>query len=117
MKAEWAFCMKNYHVAVAGATGAVGNEMIRVLAERQFSVGKMTLLASERSVGKELSFRGKPLPVGILTENPLQGADIGLFSPGGSVRGINKWVVADNIRKGAALNAAQIADVLIQKYL
>ncbi len=44
--------MKNYHVAVVGATGAVGNEMIKILEERQFPVGKLTLLASERSVGK-----------------------------------------------------------------
>jgi aspartate-semialdehyde dehydrogenase len=77
--------MKNYHVAVAGATGAVGNEMIRILEERQFPVGKLTLLASERSVGKELSFRGKPLPIEVLTENSFQGVQIGLFSPGGSV--------------------------------
>jgi aspartate-semialdehyde dehydrogenase len=77
--------MKNYHVAVVGATGAVGNEMIRILEERQFPVGKLTLLASERSVGKELSFRGQPLPVEVLTENSFQGVEIGLFSPGGSV--------------------------------
>lgn len=77
--------MKNYHVAVVGATGAVGNEMIRILEERQFPVGKLTLLASERSVGKELSFRGQPLPVGVLTENSFRGVEIGLFSPGGSV--------------------------------
>jgi aspartate-semialdehyde dehydrogenase len=77
--------MKNYHVAVVGATGAVGNEMIRILEERQFQVGKLTLLASERSVGKELSFRGQPLPVGVLTENSFKGVEIGLFSPGGSV--------------------------------
>jgi aspartate-semialdehyde dehydrogenase len=77
--------MKNYHVAVVGATGAVGNEMIRILEERQFPVGKLTLLASERSMGKELSFRGQPLPVGVLTENSFKGVEIGLFSPGGSV--------------------------------
>ena len=77
--------MKNYHVAVVGATGAVGNEMIRILEERQFPVGKLTLLASERSVGKELSFRGQSLPVGVLTENSFKGVEIGLFSPGGSV--------------------------------
>jgi aspartate-semialdehyde dehydrogenase len=77
--------MKNYHVAVVGATGAVGNEMIRILEERQFPVGKLTLLASERSLGKELSFRGQPLPVGVLTENSFQGVEVGLFSPGGSV--------------------------------
>ena len=77
--------MKNYHVAVVGATGAVGNEMIRILEERQFPVGKLSLLASERSMGKELSFRGQPLPVGVLTENSFKGVEIGLFSPGGSV--------------------------------
>jgi aspartate-semialdehyde dehydrogenase len=53
--ANWEYGMKNYHVAVVGATGAVGNEMIRILEERRFPVGKLTLLASERSVGKELS--------------------------------------------------------------
>src|SRR3989339_711993 len=79
------YCMKNFHVAVVGATGAVGNEMIRILEERQFPVGKLTLLASERSVGKELSFRGQLLPVGVLTENSFQRVEIGLFSPGGSV--------------------------------
>jgi aspartate-semialdehyde dehydrogenase len=77
--------MKNYHVAVAGATGAVGNEMIKILEERRFPVGKLTLLASERSVGKELSFQGKTYPVEVLTENSFQGVQVGLFSPGGSV--------------------------------
>ena len=78
-------CMRNYHVAVVGATGAVGNEMIRILEERRFPVGKLTLLASERSMGKELSFRGQTLPVDVLTENSFRGVEIGLFSPGGSV--------------------------------
>jgi len=77
--------MKNYHVAVAGATGAVGNEMIRILEERRFPVGKLTLLASERSAGKELVFRGELLPVEVLSESSFQGVQIGLFSPGGSV--------------------------------
>ncbi len=77
--------MKNYHVAVVGATGAVGNEMIKVLEQRNFPVGKLTLLASERSRGKELAFRGKPIPVEVLTENSFQGVEIGLFSAGGSI--------------------------------
>ena len=77
--------MKNYHVAVVGATGAVGNEMLRILEGRRFPVGKLTLLASERSLGKELSFRGKPLPVEVLTENSFPGIEIGLFSAGGSI--------------------------------
>jgi aspartate-semialdehyde dehydrogenase len=77
--------MKSYHVAVVGATGAVGNEMIRILEERQFPVGKLTLLASERSVGKELTFRGEMLPVELLTENSFPGMEIGLFSAGGGI--------------------------------
>ncbi|MHB9099630.1 MAG: aspartate-semialdehyde dehydrogenase, partial [Syntrophales bacterium] len=77
--------MKNYHVAVVGATGAVGNEMIKVLEQRKFPVGKLTLLASERSAGRELSFRGKPVPVEVLNENSFQGVEIGLFSAGGSI--------------------------------
>ncbi|MDA8126100.1 MAG: aspartate-semialdehyde dehydrogenase [Deltaproteobacteria bacterium] len=77
--------MKNYHVAVVGATGAVGNEMIKVLEERNFPVGKLTLLASERSLGKELSFKGRSLPVEVLTESSFRGVEIGLFSAGGSI--------------------------------
>ncbi len=76
--------MKNYHVAVVGATGAVGNEMIKVLEQRQFPVGKLTLLASERSKGKELTYKGKAYPVEVLGENSFQGVQIGLFSAGGS---------------------------------
>jgi aspartate-semialdehyde dehydrogenase len=77
--------MKSYDVAVVGATGAVGNEMIRILEERQFPVGRLALLASERSAGKELSFRGKALPVEVLNENSFKGVQIGLFSAGGSI--------------------------------
>ena len=65
--------MKNYNVAVVGATGAVGNEMIKILEERQFPVGKLTLLASERSVGKPLAFRGGTIPVELLDENSFAG--------------------------------------------
>ena len=77
--------MKNYNVAVVGATGAVGNEMIRILEERNFPVEKLTLLASERSIGKELSFRGEIMPVEMLTESSFAGIEIGLFSAGGSL--------------------------------
>ncbi|NLE27742.1 MAG: aspartate-semialdehyde dehydrogenase [Clostridiaceae bacterium] len=77
--------MKSYHVAVVGATGAVGNEMIKILEERKFPVGKLTLLASERSVGKKLTFCGKDLPVQLLTQDAFSGIEIGLFSAGGSV--------------------------------
>ncbi len=77
--------MKEYNVAVAGATGAVGNEMITTLEQRKFPVKKLKLLASSRSVGKTISFRGEEIEVEELTENSFKGVDIGLFSPGGSV--------------------------------
>lgn len=77
--------MKTYNVAVAGATGAVGNEMIRVLEERDFPVKNLILLASSRSVGKALPFKGKDIKVQELKEDSFKGIDIGLFSPGGSV--------------------------------
>jgi len=77
--------MKEYTVAVAGATGAVGNEMIATLEQRNFPVKKLKLLASSRSVGKTISFRGEELPIEELTEHSFKGVDIGLFSPGGSV--------------------------------
>jgi len=77
--------MKEYTVAVAGATGEVGNEMIATLEQRNFPVKKLKLLASSRSVGKTISFRGEELPIEELTEHSFKGVDIGLFSPGGSV--------------------------------
>ena len=55
---KWRETMKKYHVAVVGATGAVGNEMIKTLEQRNFPVEKLRLLASERSLGIELNFRG-----------------------------------------------------------
>lgn len=77
--------MKEYTVAVAGATGAVGNEMIKTLEQRKFPVKTLKLLASSRSIGKTLSFRGEEIKVEELNENSFKGVDIGLFSPGGSV--------------------------------
>ena len=77
--------MRTFNVAVVGATGAVGNEMIRILEERNFSVGQLKLLASERSLGKSLEYKGKPIPVDVLNENSFGGMQIGLFSAGGSI--------------------------------
>jgi aspartate-semialdehyde dehydrogenase len=71
-----------YHVAVAGATGAVGNEMIRILEEQEFPVASLKLLASSRSVGKTLDFRGESLQVEELREDSFEGVDIALFSAG-----------------------------------
>jgi aspartate-semialdehyde dehydrogenase len=77
--------MRKYHVAVVGATGAVGNEMISILEERDFPVGKLTLLASERSLGRELTYRGKAYPVQVLKKDSFAGIEVGLFSAGGSI--------------------------------
>jgi aspartate-semialdehyde dehydrogenase len=77
--------MRKFNVAVVGATGAVGNEMIRVLEQRNFPVENLLLLASERSVGKELDFHGKKIPVRLLTEDSFGGVHLGLFSAGGSI--------------------------------
>ncbi|MDI6777491.1 MAG: aspartate-semialdehyde dehydrogenase, partial [Syntrophales bacterium] len=77
--------MKRYNVAIVGATGAVGGEMIKILEERDFPVDRLKLLASERSAGKELVFRGKTIPVEVLDENSFAGMNVGLFSAGGSI--------------------------------
>jgi len=76
---------RNPHVAVVGATGAVGIEMIKTLEKRNFPVGKLTLLASARSVGKKLKFRGTEIAVTELTKDSFAGIDIALFSAGGSI--------------------------------
>src|SRR5262245_41022097 len=76
---------KRPHVAVVGATGAVGVEMIKTLEKRNFPVGKLTLLASARSVGKKLKFRGEEITVKELTKDAFTGIDIALFSAGGSI--------------------------------
>jgi len=72
-----------YIVAVVGATGAVGNEMIATLEQRNFPVEKLRLFASERSEGKTLTFRGGEIPVETLNENAFKSIDIALFSAGG----------------------------------
>src|SRR3954462_9758102 len=76
---------RNPHVAVVGATGAVGIEMIKTLEKRNFPVSKLTLLASARSVGKKLKFRGQDITVTELTKDSFAGVDIALFSAGGSI--------------------------------
>ena len=73
------------HVAVVGATGAVGIEMIQTLERRGFPVSRLTLLASARSVGKTLPFRGQPVKVQELTKQSFAGVDLALFSAGGSI--------------------------------
>lgn len=74
-----------YNVVVAGATGAVGNEMVSILEERNFPVDRLKLLASTRGAGSKIEFKGKEYTVEVMDENSFAGMDIGLFSPGGSV--------------------------------
>ncbi|MGI8891690.1 MAG: aspartate-semialdehyde dehydrogenase [Chthoniobacterales bacterium] len=73
---------KKYHVAVVGATGAVGVELLRVMERRDFPVADLRLLASSRSVGKSLSFRGNDFPVAALDEDSFAGIDLAFFSAG-----------------------------------
>jgi len=76
---------KQYHVAIVGATGAVGIEMMRVLERRSFPVSKLTLLASPRSAGRKLVFKGQEHTVEVLEPGSFAGVDIALFSAGGSI--------------------------------
>lgn len=76
---------KTYDVAVVGATGAVGETMMRVLEERNFPVGTLYPLASERSEGKIVQFKGKNVRVQNLAEFDFSKVQIGLFSAGGSI--------------------------------
>ncbi len=73
------------NVAIAGATGAVGEALVEILEERNFPVGELYLLASERSAGKRIQFRGKSVMVQRLDEFDFSQAQIGLFSAGGDL--------------------------------
>ena len=75
---------KQFNVAVAGATGAVGNQMIQCLEERNFPVKSLKFLASARSVGRELRYKGDMIAVEELKEDSFKGVDIAIFSAGGS---------------------------------
>ena len=73
----------SYNIAVAGATGAVGTVMLKLLQEREFPVASLRPLASERSAGQTVEFGGEELEVQELTADSFQGIDIALFSAGG----------------------------------
>ncbi len=91
---------KNLHVAIVGATGAVGIEMIKTLEKRNFPVGELTLLASARSVGKKLPFRGSDIAIKELRADSFAGVDVALFSAGGS---ISKEFAPHAVKAGAVV--------------
>ena len=90
----------NPHVAIVGASGAVGVEMIRTLERRNFPVGSLRLLASKRSAGKSLKFRGETLTIEELTPSSFDAVDIALFSAGG---GISKELGPEAVKAGAVV--------------
>ncbi|MCS7213593.1 MAG: aspartate-semialdehyde dehydrogenase [Candidatus Calescibacterium sp.] len=90
-----------YRVAVVGATGVVGREMVKTLEERNFPVKDLVLFASDRSEGEEIEFRGQKIKVRAIKENSdLNGIDIALFSAGSTVSGIFAPIFA---QKGATV--------------
>ena len=87
---------RSYRVGVAGATGAVGSTILRVLAERKFPVGELVPLASARSAGSKVEFAGDELTVQEMTDDSIQGLDLVLSSAGGKVSSewAPKWIEA-----------------------
>lgn len=88
------------HIAIVGATGAVGIEMLRCLERRNFPVGQLTLLASARSAGKKLTFRGEEHTIKELTPESFEGVNIALFSAGG---GISRDFAPHAVKAGAVV--------------
>ena len=91
---------RNYNVAVVGATGAVGVEMIKTLEKRNFPVANLKLLASARSAGKTAAFKGENITIEELTHDSFKGVDIALFSAGGD---ISKEFRSSVVKSGAIM--------------
>ncbi|KAA0547884.1 aspartate-semialdehyde dehydrogenase [Bacillus sp. BGMRC 2118] len=89
---------KGFHVAVVGATGAVGEQMIKTLETRDFPISKLTLLSSKRSAGKKVMFKGEEVVVQEATPESFEGVQIALFSAGGSV---SKVLAPEAVKRGA----------------
>ena len=77
--------MKGYHIAVVGATGAVGQELLRVLERRNFPVASLRAISSARSAGKSVRFRDEPVSVQQLNEDSFEKIDVAFFSAGGEI--------------------------------
>ncbi len=89
--------MKTYNVALVGATGAVGSEMLKILAERKFPIGELRLLATERSKGTVIQFEGKDYVVDATTKDSFENIDIVLFAGGIA----SKMYAEDAVKAGA----------------
>ena len=90
--------MKTYNVGILGATGAVGREMMKILEERSFPIGELRLLASPRSVGKKISFKGQEIEVKLAKAGAFEGLDIVL---GAASNAIAKELAPDIVKAGA----------------
>lgn len=91
---------KTYTVAVVGATGAVGEQMLKNLEERSFPVGELRPLASARSAGRTVRFRGEEVTVREATPDAFEGVDIALFSAGG---GVSVELAPEAVKRGAVV--------------
>ncbi|RSK27083.1 aspartate-semialdehyde dehydrogenase [Bacillus sp. HMF5848] len=89
---------KQYHVAVVGATGAVGTQMMQMLIDRDFPISKLTLLSSPRSAGKVVKFKDEEITIQVATPDSFEGVEIALFSAGGSV---SKELAPEAAKRGA----------------
>jgi aspartate-semialdehyde dehydrogenase len=87
-----------YHVAVVGATGAVGQQMLKTLENRNFPISKLSLLSSKRSAGKTVLYKGEEVVVQEATPDSFEGVQIALFSAGGSV---SKELAPEAVKRGA----------------
>ncbi len=90
----------SYNVAILGATGAVGTELLQLLEERSFPIKSLKLLSSPRSAGKQLNFKGKAIAVEAVSKSAFDGVDIVLASAGGS---ISKQWAKDIVNAGALM--------------
>ncbi|WLR52389.1 aspartate-semialdehyde dehydrogenase [Bacillus tianshenii] len=89
---------KTFNVAVVGATGAVGQQMLNMLEERDFPIANLSLLSSARSAGKKITFKGEELEVQEAKPESFEGIDLALFSAGGSV---SKSLAPEAVKRGA----------------
>lgn len=89
-----------YHIAVVGATGAVGRTMVRILEERNFPVDRLTLLASQRSAGEHITFHGEPHEVQVTQPSAFDGVSIALFSAGA---GPSKEIAPQAVKYGTVV--------------